>query len=209
MKASHQLSPRPSSERGPVPSTDPEVCVHQGLYTTSVSPTLLEIPLGEGPERHFEASEYISRPPLPARIPMEDEQLPSRRKKKPWVLGVIAAVVIFTIVLDLDLACDGSIYTAEGEAYHGYWQQNLYSLNSQFGSIEDLQALSTALHARDMYLMVDVVVNHVGWAGNETIDFQKFLPFNDERYFHTQCPITQSDYLSNQTAVEKCWLGDE
>lgn len=33
------------------------------------------------------------------------------------------------------------------------------SLNSNFGTADDLKALSTALHAKGMYLMVDVVVN--------------------------------------------------
>ena len=30
------------------------------------------------------------------------------------------------------------------------WQQNIYGLNSNFGSANDLQALARALHARDM-----------------------------------------------------------
>ncbi len=40
--------------------------------------------------------------------------------------------------------------TADGEAYHGYWAQNIYALNSNFGTASDLKALSAALHARDM-----------------------------------------------------------
>ena len=40
--------------------------------------------------------------------------------------------------------------TAYGEAYHGYWQQDLYDLNSHYGSKDDLKALSQALHARGM-----------------------------------------------------------
>jgi alpha-amylase len=99
--------------------------------------------------------------------------------------------------------------TAEGEAYHGYWQQNINVLNFKFGTPSDLKALSTALHARGMYLMVDVVVNHFGWAGNSsTVDYARFSPFNSEPYFHSYCPITQYDYWYNQTAVEDCWLGD-
>ncbi|KAL8725911.1 MAG: hypothetical protein Q9181_006239 [Wetmoreana brouardii] len=99
--------------------------------------------------------------------------------------------------------------TAEGQAYHGYWQQNLYALNPRFGSNGDLQALSSALHARDMYLMLDVVANHYGWAGNSsTVAYKGLVPFNDVKYFHSYCPITRDDYLSNQTAVEQCWLGN-
>lgn len=40
--------------------------------------------------------------------------------------------------------------TAYGEAYHGYWQQDLYSLNPHFGKPDDLKALAQALHSRDM-----------------------------------------------------------
>lgn len=36
-----------------------------------------------------------------------------------------------------------------------------YSLNSELGTEDDLKALVDALHARDMYLMVDVVANHM------------------------------------------------
>lgn len=32
----------------------------------------------------------------------------------------------------------------------GYWQQDLYSLNSNFGTASDLKNLASALHARGM-----------------------------------------------------------
>lgn len=35
-------------------------------------------------------------------------------------------------------------------AYHGYWPNDLYSINSHFGTSDDLEALSAALHARGM-----------------------------------------------------------
>ena len=40
--------------------------------------------------------------------------------------------------------------TRWGYAWHGYWQQDLYRLNEHFGTVEDLKALSKALHDRDM-----------------------------------------------------------
>jgi alpha-amylase len=40
--------------------------------------------------------------------------------------------------------------TGDGEGYHGYWAQNIYALNSNFGAASDLAALSAALHARGM-----------------------------------------------------------
>jgi len=94
---------------------------------------------------------------------------------------------------------------AYGEAYHGYWPQDLYSLNPNFGTSEDLKALAGALHKRNMYLMVDVVVNHLA-SKDSPPSFSVFNPFNDESDFHPRCLIT--DY-NNQTQVEQCWLGDD
>ncbi|KAI9819517.1 MAG: hypothetical protein M1827_006965 [Pycnora praestabilis] len=101
--------------------------------------------------------------------------------------------------------------TIDGEAYHGYWQQDIYKLNSNFGTLYDLRNLSQAVHNRNMrltkaqYLMVDIVTNHYGFAGNGTsVDYQQFTPFNSQSYFHTFCLI---DY-NNQTSIENCWEGD-
>jgi len=44
--------------------------------------------------------------------------------------------------------------TPDGSSYHGYWQQNLYELNSAFGTADDLQNLATALHSRGMVSIV-------------------------------------------------------
>ncbi|KAJ5216985.1 family 13 alpha amylase in complex with acarbose [Penicillium chermesinum] len=96
--------------------------------------------------------------------------------------------------------------TSDGEAYHGYWQQDIYSINENYGTVEDLQALSSALHDRNMYLMVDVVTNHMGYAGSgDSVDYSVFNPFNSQDYFHPYCEIT--DY-SNLAMVEQCWEGD-
>jgi len=92
------------------------------------------------------------------------------------------------------------------DAYHGYWQQDLYSLNSHFGSAADLNDLSSALHSRGMYLMVDVVVNHNGYNGDGlSTDYSVYNPFNKEEYYHSYCEILN---YNNQTNVEDCWLGD-
>ncbi|KAF2202529.1 alpha-amylase [Delitschia confertaspora ATCC 74209] len=96
--------------------------------------------------------------------------------------------------------------TPYGMAWHGYWQQDLYKLNPNFGTADDLKALSKALHDRGMYLMVDIVVNHNGWNGAaSTVNYAKMQPFNDAKYYHPFCDITNYD---NQGNVESCWLGD-
>jgi alpha-amylase len=96
--------------------------------------------------------------------------------------------------------------TALGDAYAGYWQQDLYGLNAEFGSEEDLLDLIEDVHSRGMLVMLDVVVNHMAWSGDaRKIDYSQLHPFDDEKYFHDFCLI--SDYTPNGDAVE-CWLGD-
>ena len=100
-------------------------------------------------------------------------------------------------------------YTYWGEAYHGYWQQNIDELNPRFGTSDDLKALSDALHTRGMYLMVDVVVNHFGCNGDASrVDYAQYVPFDSPRYFHKYCTISQDDYASRNENVQRCWLGD-
>ncbi|QQK46373.1 Rutin-alpha-L-rhamnosidase [Penicillium digitatum] len=96
--------------------------------------------------------------------------------------------------------------TGDGMSYHGYWQQDIYNVNPNHGTSDDLLALSEALHERGMYLMVDVVANHMGYAGaGNTVDYSVFTPFSSSSYFHPYCLI--SNY-NNQSDVENCWLGD-
>ncbi|SPO19745.1 related to alpha-amylase [Ustilago trichophora] len=94
-------------------------------------------------------------------------------------------------------------------AYHGYWAQDLYSINSHFGSASDLQALSNALHSRGMYLMIDVVANHMGPQvnGNSVNNNPSaYKPFNQPSQYHNFCTITN---YNDQTNVEQCWLGSD
>ncbi|MBP6533733.1 MAG: hypothetical protein KAZ45_00225 [Arenimonas sp.] len=46
--------------------------------------------------------------------------------------------------------------------YHGYWGENLMAVDKHFGSLQDYKNLSKALHAQNMYLIQDIVVNHMG-----------------------------------------------
>ncbi|OJJ48020.1 hypothetical protein ASPZODRAFT_131669 [Penicilliopsis zonata CBS 506.65] len=96
--------------------------------------------------------------------------------------------------------------TGDGEAYHGYWQQRIYDVNANFGTKEDLIALSDAIHDRGMYLMLDVVPNHMGYAGDgDDVDYSVFDPFDSSSYFHPYCLIT--DY-NDEEMVQDCWEGD-
>lgn len=94
--------------------------------------------------------------------------------------------------------------TKDGSSYHGYWAKDINSLNSAFGTPDDLVALSDALHARGMYLMVDVVTNHMGYKGcRSCVDYSSLKPFSSSSYYHDPCEIDYDD----QRSVELCWQG--
>ncbi|KAF8920808.1 GH13 alpha-amylase precursor [Mucidula mucida] len=126
------------------------------------------------------------------------------------------AILISPVVANLEEE------TTHGYAYHGYWTQDLNALNSHFGSANDLKALSKSVHDRDMYLMVDVLVNHLAAvpstpsppkhnattadkADTPDFDFESMSPLSSKGAFHPHCFITDH---TNQTQVEQCWLGD-
>ncbi|KAK7744211.1 hypothetical protein SLS53_003732 [Cytospora paraplurivora] len=97
--------------------------------------------------------------------------------------------------------------TSVGEAYHGYYQDDLYAVNEHFGTADELQKLSDELHNRDMFLLVDVVVNDMAQAFDNTIpppvDYSLFDPFDKSDYFHPYCNVTE---WTNTTNIEDCWL---
>jgi alpha-amylase len=92
--------------------------------------------------------------------------------------------------------------TAYGDAYHGYWMRDVRQLNDHFGTADDLKALSTELHRRGMFLMVDVVVNDV-MSTSTTPDLTQYM-FTQPDQYH---PFCWANY-SNATSAEICWLGD-
>lgn len=113
--------------------------------------------------------------------------------------------------------------TVDLESYHGYWQQDLYAVNAEFGTMEDLKDLSDALHGRDMYLMLDVVVGNMAFAGAaEAVDYSVFKPFDQQHYFHAYCDMSDQGNKTDVREVSgfncrfslcclislQCWLGD-
>lgn len=51
----------------------------------------------------------------------------------------------------------------EWGAFHGYWLRDPWRMEPRFGTVAELRALSDALHARDMRLVVDMVWNHTDY----------------------------------------------
>jgi alpha-amylase len=63
--------------------------------------------------------------------------------------------------------------------YHGYWALDFTLLDKNFGNQDDLQALIDGAHQRGIRVLVDVVMNHPGYATGA--DMRTYLPevFND------------------------------
>ncbi|KAI0401827.1 glycoside hydrolase superfamily [Xylaria palmicola] len=85
--------------------------------------------------------------------------------------------------------------------YHGYWAEDLYSVNSNYGTADDLKSLVSAAHEKGIYVMVDVVANHMG-PGD--VGNNKPEPLNQESSYHAACEIDYSD----QNSVENCRIAD-
>jgi alpha-amylase len=46
--------------------------------------------------------------------------------------------------------------------YHGYWARDMYGINSHYGGANALKTLVAECHKRDIWVMVDIVANHMG-----------------------------------------------
>lgn len=97
--------------------------------------------------------------------------------------------------------------------YTGYWATKLWEINSYFGGADGLHELVEAAHARDIYIMVDVVFNHMGHTAvdagcnaadfDEPGDFTAYDPFSSVEYFHKFQPQVN---WRNWTDVTNWWL---
>ncbi len=52
------------------------------------------------------------------------------------------------------------------DSYHGYGIQNFLEVDPRFGTTEDLQELVRQAHAKGIYVILDIIINHTGdnWA---------------------------------------------
>ncbi|XP_013378610.1 alpha-amylase A type-3 [Lingula anatina] len=97
--------------------------------------------------------------------------------------------------------------------FHGYWAKNIYEINPEFGTKQDLKDLIKACHDKDIWVMVDVVPNHMGYndgcfwnnpcTPTKLNNFTGFVPFDKPEYYHQYCEIMD---WNNQTEVEFCRL---
>ncbi|RUS17435.1 hypothetical protein BC937DRAFT_89984 [Endogone sp. FLAS-F59071] len=120
------------------------------------------------------------------------------------------------------------------DGYHGYWATDFYSVNSNFGTASDLQALVKAAHDLStwrliinccycMYGITQVTCIHLpplyicyilgmyvmldtvaNHAGPTVNGDYSGYTFNSSSLYHPQCDI---DY-TNQTSIEQCWVAN-
>ncbi|XP_068715191.1 uncharacterized protein [Montipora foliosa] len=99
------------------------------------------------------------------------------------------------------------------KGYHGYWAQDIFKINPHFGTKEDLISLVKACHERDVWVMADLVANHMGYPpnfpGNLKRNFNNFVPFNDAKYFHPyHSYIKWPEECKDQWKIENYWLAN-
>jgi len=67
--------------------------------------------------------------------------------------------------------------------YHGYMPTDLNRINSQFGTLQDLRNLIDAAHAKGIYVILDIVVNHLadlmGSATPSKNEYYNVIEYND------------------------------
>ncbi|XP_077999587.1 beta/alpha-amylase-like [Glandiceps talaboti] len=85
----------------------------------------------------------------------------------------------------------------EGD-YHGYSATDLYTISWHWGDEKDLNDLIAEAHMRDIWIMVDVVANHMGIG-----DVTTYIPFDEYDHYHEYCEIHD---WGNTWEVENCWL---
>ena len=85
--------------------------------------------------------------------------------------------------------------------YHGYWAENLLAVDKHFGTLDDYKSLSRALHAQNMFLVQDVVVNHMGnyfsyqkaWDKNNPATNYQREPATEQGTAPSQFPFSQNN----------------
>jgi alpha-amylase len=95
--------------------------------------------------------------------------------------------------------------------YHGYWALDIDSVNAHFGTKGELAAFIGEAHKRDIWVMLDVVANHMGPLNDGADDFSEYAPFNESRHYHAcvaqcnaQCSI--DDYTCFTDEIVTCRL---
>jgi len=82
--------------------------------------------------------------------------------------------------------------------YHGYWAINFKQVDAHQGTLKTYKKLSRALHKQGMYLIQDIVVNHVG---NFFTYRGKYHPTDPTRNFVLNTKTSPTQYPFNMNDI--------
>ncbi|MEI4768153.1 alpha-amylase family glycosyl hydrolase [Psychrobacillus sp. FJAT-51614] len=91
------------------------------------------------------------------------------------------------------------IFENTEKGYHGYWVNDFYNTNEHFGTIDEFRSLVKEAHKRDIKVILDFVVNHVGPNHEWLNDPSK------KSWLHENKPISN---WNDPIEVENGWLYD-
>ena len=92
-----------------------------------------------------------------------------------------------------------------GNDYHGYAFLNLFNINPHFGGSQNLSELIEECHKRGIWVMLDIVANHVAPVN---FDFSQVIPFNSSIYYHDYCVVDFSRMWDDNAMRENCRLNN-
>ena len=93
------------------------------------------------------------------------------------------------------------------DSYHGYGIQNFLKVDDRFGTMEDLQELVREAHKCDMYVILDIIINHTGdnWAYPEDYPYYYWkdapVPFDFGSWRKVGHKVNSGPVLADDDAV--------
>ena len=83
---------------------------------------------------------------------------------------------------------------------------DFYKSNEKFGTDDDLKEFIAECHKRDIWVMTDIVYNHVGNCNiNDIMDVSCIPEYNDLSYYHKYCPLND---FNDMNQLMNCWLSN-
>lgn len=83
------------------------------------------------------------------------------------------------------------------KGYHGYWIEDFYKIEEEFGTIEDLNELIEEAHKRDIKVILEFVTNYAATSSPLVADHQEWFTDNKVE------PIEATKWLENVVAFDQ------
>jgi len=92
-----------------------------------------------------------------------------------------------------------SVWENAPKGYHGYWIDDFYEIEEQFGTIDDLKVLIEEAHKRDMKVIVELVTNYIADSHPFVTDETKHTWFKENE---TE-PIPATEWMNNTIQLDQ------